>query len=203
MMAGRWIFLVAGCVVLTGCGQSIGPGSSADSGSGSGSSDITTGSILPSLPSASSLIPTASSLVPSWASGSKPQGPERISGNLYRIPPADTRWDDPIQRENYAMLLAAENAKQVGATHFIVVNAKQGGALGGGIMALTQPASAAQATTLIRVMTLERNAEPPMGALAADEIIHFFGPQFGREAPPPQYDPLPQAQDWPAAGAGR
>ena len=96
-----------------------------------------------------------------------------------------------------------KNAKQVGATHFIVVNAKQGGALGGGIMALTQPASAAQATTLIRVMTLERNAEPPMGALAADEIIHFFGPQFGREAPPPRYDPLPQAQDWPAAGAGR
>lgn len=202
MTARRWISLAAGCVVLAGCGQSIGPGSN----SGSSSGDITTGSILPSLPSlpsASSLIPAASALVPSWASGSKPQGPERISGNLYRIPPADTRWDDPIQRENYAMLLAAENAKQVGATHFIVVNANQGGALGGGIMALTQPASAAPTTTLIRVMTLERNAEPPMGALAADEIIHFFGPQFGREAPPPRYDPLPQAQDWPAAAPGR
>ena len=118
------------------------------------------------------LIPSAGSLVPSWGTSSRPRAPERISGNLYRVYAGDRQIEDPIQRENYALLRAAESTKQVGATHFVVVNAPEG------LPQQPTPPSSA----LIRVLQLETGAEPPVGAIAADEIIHFFGPAFGRAA---------------------
>lgn len=157
---------------VTGCAQLNEPGGG-----------ITTGSIilpsLPSLPDASSLLPSGSTILPSPSIGSTQRRPERIGGNLYRVAANDRNIDDPIQRENYALLRAAETAKAAGASHFIVVNASQQGAPAG----LAAGASG-DISTLIRVLQLEPGAEPPIGAVAADEIIHFFGPAFERKSEP-------------------
>ena len=140
--------LICGMGLITGvagCAQGNLPGA------------ISTGSILPSLPSLST--------------SSTPRKPERIGVNLYRVTVSDRRFDDPIQRENYALLRAAETAKAAGASHFIVVNA-------------SQPGATAEIPTMIRVLQLEPGAEPPIGAVSADEIIHFFGPNFARTSQP-------------------
>lgn len=161
---------------------------------------------IPSLPSASSILPSASSIMPSIGTSSGPRAPERISGNLYRIDASDRKIDDPTQRENYTLLRAAEGAKKLGATHFLV----SGGAQAGDNRDARQSA-AGQSTTLIRTFHVEAGSEPPTGALAVDEIIHFFGPNFGRggePANPPASmaaaapsPPMPPAAAAPAAAA--
>lgn len=116
---------------------------------------------------------------PAAASGWGAQRPqaERIGANLYRVPASDRRIDDTIARENYAMLRAAETARAAGATHFIIVKA-------GDVSAQTVPtiSSLTGSTTdygaYVRVVTVAPGTEAPIGAIAADEIIHFFGPQF-------------------------
>ena len=135
-------------------------------------SDISTGSILPALPS-------AASLGPSLTTSNGPRKPERVSGNLYRIDASDRKFDDTIQRENYGLLRAAESAKEVGGTHFIAVNSSEGAAP-------SQPgnAAASQSTSLIRVFRLDPDMTPPMGAISVNEIIHFFGPNFRPAATP-------------------
>lgn len=127
--------------------------------------NIATGSIIPampSLPSASSL----ASLVPAVGEA-KPRPPERVSGNVYRVFSGERKIDDAIQRQNYALLKAAEASKQVGGTHFVVVNGSDSG-------------DNTNSSSLIRIIKLEPGAEAPLGAVSADEIIHFFGPTFGR-----------------------
>jgi len=138
---------------------------------GSGPGEMSTGSIFPALPS----LPSASSLMPNFGGSSGSQRPERISGNLYRVYTNDRRLDDSVQRENYALLRAAEGAKEVGGTHFIVVNANQAGVDVG-----SSTAGSSTSGTFIRVLSLEAGSQPPAGAIAANEIIHFFGPTFGR-----------------------
>lgn len=133
---------------------------------------VITGSLpgfsAPSLPAVSALLPSPPSAVPAK--------PERVGSNLYRISVADRRIDDHIQRENYALLRAAESTRELGATHFVVVNTgAQSGAPTSGLGAAAEPG------TLIRVFALPAGAEPPIGAIEAAEIVHFFGPNFGRE----------------------
>ena len=141
-----------------------------------------TGSIAPSLSSLTSALPSVSSLVPSFSASTGPRKAERIGTNLYRVYTLDRRIEDRIQRENYALLRAAETARDVGGTHFIVVDADGQTASGPlGLGGQSEPA------TLIRVLKLAPGAEAPIGAVAADEIIHFFGPTFaqgGKAAPP-------------------
>lgn len=161
-MAMKRALAIACCAAaLGGCAQVTTPG------------ELTTGSILPALPSASTILPSASALVPTLGPTLSPKPPERISGNLYRIDATDRKLDDTIQRENYALLRAAESAKQLGATHFIVVNAPPGD------IRLPSPA---QTNGMIRIFRLDPGAVAPTGAIAADEIINFFGPTFGRTA---------------------
>lgn len=178
-----WRRIAAGlvCAALAGCAQAPSLG------------DITTGSILPSLPSASSILPSQAALMPSLSANSLAKGPQRISGNLYRIDATDRRLDDPVHRENYALLRAAESTKQLGASHFIVVNAPPGD---------VRLSTSGQASGMIRIFNVEPGAAPPTGAIAADEMIHFFGPGFDRAPAAPNSAPLPQVQNWPpAAGA--
>ncbi len=153
------IAALGAALALAGCAQ------------GTSSTDITTGSILPAMPS----LPAASTLIPTIGTPSGPRKPERISGNLYRIDATDRKIDDPIQRENYTLLRAAESTKLLGGTHFIVVNAPQGG----GLADVRQPGKG-QTSAIIRVLQISAGAEPPIGAISTDEIIHFFGPTFGR-----------------------
>lgn len=134
--------------------------------------DITTGSILPALPSASSLLPVTST-------GNGPRPPERISGNLYRIDASDRKIDDAIQRENYGLLRAAESAKELGGSHFIVVKSSEGSDSGS-----ARTVGASQPANLIRVFRIDPDMTPPIGAISVAEIIHFFGPNF-RPAPTP------------------
>lgn len=162
---------VAGLV----CAAALGACGIAPEGGG-----ITTGSILPSLPA----LPSAGSLAASLAQPTGPRAPQRISANLYRVDAGDQRLADQIQRENYTLLRAAESTRHVGATHFIVVNAPQGAAPHD-----VRNPDRGQTTALIRVLELEPGSEPPMGAISADEIIHFFGPSFGRTTAPPGRPP--------------
>ncbi|CAN0510904.1 unnamed protein product, partial [Phaeothamnion confervicola] len=107
--------------------------------------------------------------MPSFASPSGPQRAERIGSNLYRVSIGEFRSDDPIQRENYTLLRAAETAQGEGGTHFVIVNlGDQAGGSG--------PASRTSGQTLVRVLSLEPGIEPPVGAVSATEIIQFFGP---------------------------
>ncbi len=99
--------------------------------------------------------------------------------NLYRVYSSDRPTDDSIQAENYALLRAAETTKDVGATHFIVVDAP--GHPSAGLLGSGAPSS--KSANLIRVLKLAPGAESPIGAISADEIIHFFGPTFGRDVP--------------------
>lgn len=154
--------IVAG-LALAGCAAGPQPG------------DVTTGSLLPSMPSLPSLpaLPSAGSLLPSMAGASSaPRPAERVSGNLYRVLPDGRRIDDPIQRENYALLRAAEATQWAGGTHFIVVNAT--GQAG--------PGRTGVPGMLIRILRLDSGGGPelPIGAVAAEEMVHFFGPSFGR-----------------------
>jgi hypothetical protein len=135
-------------------------------------SDITTGSILPALPS-------AASLVPSLTTSTEPRKPERVSGNLYRIDASDRKFDDAIQRENYGLLRAAESAKDVGGTHFIVVANSEASD-----PSAPRTSGTSQPTGLIRVFRLDPDMTPPMGAISVNEIIHFFGPNFRPAATP-------------------
>lgn len=136
-------------------------------------SDITTGSILPALPSASSLLPA------SLSTPSGPRPPERVSGNLYRFDASDLKIDDRIQRENYGLLRAAESAKSLGGTHFIVVKTSEGSTPSG-----PRIPGSGEAGNLIRVFRLDPDMTPPIGAIAVNEIIHFFGPSFNRGPAP-------------------
>lgn len=144
------------------------------------SGGIVTGS-LPSLGNAS--LPSVGGLLPSMPASGTPIKPERVGSNLYRISTADRRIQDPIQRENYALLRAAESTREVGGTHFIVVNTgNRSGLQTSGLAGSAEPG------TLIRVFDMSPGTEPPIGAIDAAEIVHFFGPNFGRErtaaAPP-------------------
>lgn len=152
--------LLLGTLALTLAGCSTSP------------SGIVTGS-LPSMSMPS--LPSMGSLLPSIPSSRMPAGPERVGSNLYRISTAGPRLDDPTQRENYNLLRAAESTQEVGGTHFIVVNT--GSRIGTDATGLGSPADTG---TLIRVFTLPRGEEPPIGAIEAAEIVHFFGPNFGR-----------------------
>ena len=144
-----------------------------------GTDGISTGSITPSLTSITSMLPSASSLLPSLpaslSTSNAPQKAERIGTNLYRVYSSDRPTSDSIQAENYALLRAAETTKEAGATHFVVVDAP--GQPSAGLLGSGGPSN------LIRVLKLTPGAEAPIGAVSADEIIHFFGPTFGRDVP--------------------
>ena len=131
---------------------------------------------LPSFPSVSALLPSADSIIPTLPSNTEPQKSQPVGANLYRVKIDDRRIADSVQRENYALLRAAETTKEAGGTHFIVVSGGNTLAAYGG----RGLGSAPDLGALIRVVKVVPGAEAPMGAVAADEIIHFFGPAFGR-----------------------
>jgi hypothetical protein len=182
IMATRtWFWILIAGFCLSACAGGPSPGG------------ITTGSILPSLPA----LPSASSLVPSFgATTATSRRPERVSGNLYRLPASDRRIADRIERDNYDMLRAAEATRTIGGTHFVIV------ALNG--PATDAPFSGGGAVvsggTLVRVLQVQPGSETPVGAVSVEEILHFFGPQFGRE-PPPGLPANPSFPSEPAAPA--
>jgi hypothetical protein len=134
---------------------------------------IVTGSLpAVSLPS----LPAVSALLPSLPTSRARTGPERIGSNLYRVSTEGPRIADPIQRENYALLRAAESTRELGSTHFVVV--ETGNRSG---MQTSGLAGSADPGLLIRVFEMTPGAEPPIGAIDAAEIVQFFGPNFGRE----------------------
>lgn len=146
-----WLALA---LLLGGCSQGI------------ESMGLTTGSIGPVAASAS-------------ATKSRLAGAERISGNLYRVLADDRKLPDRIERENYTLLKAAEATKAAGGTHFILVSASDQSPVGiSSLSALS--GNGGQFGAYFRVLEIDAATGVPTGALAADEIIHFFGPKFGR-----------------------
>lgn len=170
MSTSRTALAVVVASLLSACAQGEGDGA------------ITTGSILPAMPSLPAA-PSLSGIIPQVGSEPKPRPPERVSGNLYRVYSGDRKLEDTIQRQNYALLRAAEGTRQVGGTHFIIVNG-------------SDAADGTTSSALVRVMKLDAGAELPLGAVAADEIIHFFGPTFGRtdQSAPGTAPAVPQRQ---------
>lgn len=147
-------FWLALAVLLGGCSQGPQP------------IGLTTGSIAPGAASAA-------------AAKSRLAGAERISGNLYRVLADDRRLPDRIERENYTLLKAAEATKAAGGTHFVLVSASDQSPVGvATLSALTGNGS--QYGAYFRVLEIDTATGVPTGAMAADEIIHFFGPKFGR-----------------------
>ena len=122
------------------------------------------------------------SLLPQAAPSAQPKLPgERISTSLYRVMATDRKFKDAIERENYTLLKAAETTRAVGGTHFMLV--KAGDQSSAGLPTLASlSGSATEFGAYIRVLTLDPGAEAPIGAVHAEEIIHFFGPQFARGA---------------------
>lgn len=148
-----WLALA---VLLGGCSQSI------------ESMGLVTGSIT------SPTAPTSQSP----AAKSKVAGAERISGNLYRVLADDRKLPDRIERENYTLLKAAEATKAAGGTHFVLVSASDQSPIG--VAALSLSSNGSQYGAYFRILEVDPSAGVPAGAMAADEIIHFFGPKFGR-----------------------
>ncbi len=152
----RWVAVAgAAAVALAAAGCSL---------DGSNLPSLSTGSILPSLPS----LPTG---------GSAAGEPERIAGNLYRVMATDRKIADTIERENYMLLKAAETTKKVGGTHFVMVRA---GDQTSGLPSLATMTQGRQYGAYIRVIEVDPEQGVPVGAIAADEIIQFFGPKFGK-----------------------
>ena len=125
---------------------------------------LTTGSITPS-----------ASTVP--AGQSKLGGAERVSGNLYRVLADDRKIADRIDRENYTLLKAAEATKAAGGTHFVLVSASDQSPI-----AVSTLGGGGQYGAYFRVLEVDPANGVPNSAMAADEIIHFFGKKFGRTA---------------------
>ena len=125
-----------------------------------------------------SIAPPSSSAAPSPVAKSKAAGAERISGNLYRVLADDRKLPDRIERENYTLLKAAEATKAAGGTHFVLVSASDQSPIG--VSALSLSSSGSQYGAYFRILEIDATAGVPTGAMAVDEIIHFFGPKFGR-----------------------
>lgn len=161
----RWLIALA--AMLGGCSQ------------GQPNLGLTTGSILPSLAGMSGAPAASKALSPTAGAGG-----ERIGVNLYRVSASDRAIADPVARENYALLRAAETAKAAGGTHFIMIQtgdqSSSGFSLSSTFAGNTGSGNSGQFGAYVRVLTLEPGAEVPIGAIVADEIIHFFGPNFGR-----------------------
>ena len=77
--------------------------------------------------------------------------------------------------ENYTLLKAAEVTKAARGTHFSLVSA--GNHASAGLSSMT---GGTDFGAYVRVITLEPGSEVPQGLLSADEVIHFFGPRYGR-----------------------
>ena len=108
-------------------------------------------------------------------------GAERISGNLFRVVADDRNVSDRIERENYTLLRAAETALAQGGTHFVLVSAGDQSTTGiPSLKALFSGDRDAEYGAYFRVLKLEPEGKAPFGAMSADEIVHFFGPRFGR-----------------------
>lgn len=167
MRTSRLIAIALGSFALGACSQPVDLG------------NITTGSILPSMPAVPPL-PSLGPAVPPLAlagTNGSPRRAERVSGNLYRIDATDRQIDDPDQRASYTLLRAAEGTKEAGATHFIVVDTVDATAARSGGQAALAPKGG-----LIRVFLADSDRLPPTGSISADEIIQFFGPTFDRPA---------------------
>ena len=152
----RWLIALA--LSVGGCSQAI---------DGLG---LTTGSITPAA-------------TPSTDAKARPAGAERVSGTLYRVMADDRKIADRIDRENYTLLKAAEATKAAGGTHFVLVSASDQSPTGmPSLKALTGNAGADYGA-YFRVLEVDAANGVPVGAMSADEIIHFFGPKFGRSTP--------------------
>lgn len=159
------------CVVLGGCSQAV-----------EGIGNLTTGSLpgfAKSSPIATGSLPAGSSSS-SAPSSARIAGAERISGNLYRVMATDRSLPDRIERENYTLLKAAEATKAVGGTHFVLVNASNQAPAGPPSITSLIKSNGEEYGAYFRVLEIEQGGAAPIGAMAADEIIHFFGPKFGR-----------------------
>ena len=160
----RWLIVLA--VFAGGCSQAY---------EGIG---LTTGSI----PMTTAVAPTSSPVKPVIAASANLGRPaERVSGNLFRILPDDRRIADRIEKENYTLLRAAEATLAQGGTHFVLVSAGDQAATGmPSLKAIFSGDRDAEYGAYIRVLRVESDGSAPAGSMAAEEIIHFFGPKFGR-----------------------
>ena len=180
----RW--LIAAALLVGGCAQ-------IDQGIGLTTGSITSllggGATTPVPPATDTATqPTAAQLAatkPAMAKASTGTiaGAERISGNLFRIQADGRRITDHVERENYTLLRAAETTRAQGATHFVLVSAGDQATTGvPSLKMLVSGDSNAEYGAYFRVLRIEPDATAPIGAMSADEIIHFFGAKFGRPA---------------------
>ncbi len=133
--------------------------------------NLVTGSI--SLPSS---MPSLPPLTSTATADSK-----RLGGTLYHVVTSGRRFRTPSERENATLLKAAQTTKAVGATHFIVVKALK--VTASGMQTLSIRNNRAPPTgAYIRVLKLAEGTPAPVGAVAADEIIEFFGPKTAPSA---------------------
>ena len=122
---------------------------------------------------------TLPSLLTFAAAGPAPA--ERISGNLFRVQADDRKIDDAVERENYTLLRAAETTKAHGGTHFVLVSAGDQASVGmPSLKTIMSGNREAEFGAYFRVLRIETDGTAPIGAMSASEIIHFFGPKFGR-----------------------
>lgn len=116
---------------------------------------IPTGSILPDLPSAGSLLPGFGQ-----SSESKV---ERISANLYRLPSTTRTFESAEARENHELRRAAEATVAAGGTHFVLLP------LGGA------RATGSDAGVMLRLIKVDGSEEAPVGMLSARDVLNRLG----------------------------
>ena len=139
---------------------------------------------LPSTAVTPAVIPVAA-LAPAAAlpptSAVKGGGAERVSGNLFRIQADDRKIVDHIERENYTLLRAAETTVAQGGTHFVLVSAGDQSTTGLPTLRMIVSGNRdAEFGAYFRILKIEPDTAAPIGAVSASEMIHFFGPKFGR-----------------------
>ena len=141
---------------------------------------ITAPLAAPAAPAMSTpVVAAAPAAKPSSSGGGKIGVAERVSGNLFRVQPDGRRIDERIDRENYTLLRAAETTQQQGGTHFVLVSAGDQSATGmPSLQMIVSGNRDAEYGAYFRILKVEPDSTAPIGAMSADEIVHFFGPKF-------------------------
>ncbi len=124
---------------------------------------------------------------------------ERMTADTYRISARGNGYTGHTTIQDYMVLKAAETTKQSGGTHFFIISAADASSAGyvatpgqartsfSGNTAYTTytPGTVHQfikpgQDAYIRVLTVPSGAQPPAGAMLADDIIQFVGARVKR-----------------------
>jgi hypothetical protein len=124
---------------------------------------------------------------------------QQMTSDTFRIVARGNGYTDSTTVRDYAMLKAAETAKQHGASHFVLVGANDSSRVDQimtpGTAQTTVTGSTAFTTynpaqsipifkpgqdIYIRLVTVKQNESPPAGAISADEIVKYVGGRIER-----------------------